>query len=260
MILSLRNILLLIAAAAFISGSCTGRRSKAEHKNLIPENELVNLLIDVHLADGLLSMPGILYKYSYDDSLSSYKDVIESHGYSKDQMDRTIRYYFVKRPKKLVKIYDRVLGNLSEMDSRLDKDIPGFRATAQNLWTGRSFYVKPGPSAYGPESLDFPMIFSESFYLKYTLTLFPDDETDFPRADLYLSHVDTSGREQITYFTGPPYIKDGKPHTYVVKLAHKLPPPVRLKGWFINLDGLEPNVWQNYIIGNITLSLYPIHE
>ena len=74
--LSLQHVLPLVLAFAIAAGSCTGRKSKAERRDLIPENDLVEILRDVHITDGLLSMPGINYKYSYGDSISSYIDEI----------------------------------------------------------------------------------------------------------------------------------------------------------------------------------------
>lgn len=252
--LSLQYILPLVLAFAIAAGSCTGRKSKAEHRDLIPENDLVEILRDIHITDGLLSMPGINYKYSYGDSISSYIDVIESHGYTKQQMDRTMRFYFVKRPKKLVKVYDKVLGSLSEMESNLDKEIPGFRSNAQNIWTGKEYYSNPDFRGQDPEPLDIPMVYLESYNLKFTITIFPDDRTYDPRLDLYLSHSDSSGSEKKIFFKAPPYLKDGYPHTYILRITNKLLPPVRLKGWFINQEESAPEREHNYTIGDIELS------
>ena len=107
-------------AVYVIAASCTGRRGEAEHKGLIPEKDLILILTDVYIADGLLSLPEINYKYSVGDTLSSYIDIIENNGYTKPEMDRTMRFYFVKNPKKLIKIYDKVLGRLSEMESLVE--------------------------------------------------------------------------------------------------------------------------------------------
>ncbi len=252
--LSLRNILPLMLAFSIVIGSCTGRKSKAEHRDLIPENDLVEILRDVHLTDGLLSMPGINYKYSFGDSISSYIDVIESHGYTKQQMDRTMRFYFVKRPKKLVSVYDKVLGSLSALESRIDKEIPGFRSNAQNLWTGKDYYSFPDPFGKNPESLDIPLVYLESYNIRFTMTLFPSDCTGNPRPDLYLSHTDSLGNEKKIYFSALPYIKDGYPHTYTIHSTNKLPPPVRLRGWFINQDESSMERERNYTVSNILLS------
>lgn len=252
--LSKQYILPLMLTFAITAASCTGRKSKAEHKDIIPENDLVEILKDVHLTDGLLSMPGINYKYSFGDSISSYIDVVESHGYTKQQMDRTMRFYFVKRPKKLVKVYDKVLGSLSAMESMIDKEIPGFRSNAQNLWTGSDNYSEPDPYGKDPQPVDIPMVYLESYNLKYTITVFPDDKTYDPQLDLYLSHTDSSGNEKKVYFTTLPYLKDGHPHTYTINATNKLPPPVKLRGWFINREGTSPEREGSYTVGDILLS------
>ena len=68
-------------------------------------------MTDIHLADGLLILPKIKTMYSSLDSITAYTQIIEKHGYTKEIMDKTMKYYFIKDPKKLNKIYDQVLGH-----------------------------------------------------------------------------------------------------------------------------------------------------
>ena len=72
-----RYIILILIAFSVAAGSCTGRKNKAEHKNIIPEKDLILILTEVHMADGLLSLPEIRYKFTQGDTLKSYIDIIE---------------------------------------------------------------------------------------------------------------------------------------------------------------------------------------
>src|ERR1035437_8251380 len=108
----IRFALLMLMMISLLTGSCSGRKNKLDDKNLIPEKELVSLLTDIHLADGLLTLPKINSWTSSLDSISTYYQVIEKHGYTKEIMDKTIKYYFINDPQKLNKIYDQVLGIL----------------------------------------------------------------------------------------------------------------------------------------------------
>jgi hypothetical protein len=133
---------------SILTGSCTSRKNKLDKKNLIPEKELVSLLTDIHIADGLLELPSVNKWASALDSISSYYQVIEKHGYTKENMDKTMKYYFLKEPKKLNKIYDQVLGILSEMEARVGKELSLEKARISNLWKGKDFYSSPSLSDY----------------------------------------------------------------------------------------------------------------
>jgi hypothetical protein len=249
-----RYVLPALVAFLIVAGSCGSRKSKAEHKDIIPEKDLISILADVHMADGLLTNPNINFRYSEGDSLSAYIDIIEKHGYSKPQMDRTMRYYFIKKPKKLLKIYDKVLGALSEIESRAEQDYAKYISEGQNRWPGKSSYSFPDPSGKEQLWFDLPIGHVMSYRLKFTMTMFPDDQSVNPHLGLYFSHTDTAGIEIKTPIPSLPYIKDGLTHNYNMLIRLKLPPPVRLKGWFINQEEMAPSLEKHYRIDRISLS------
>jgi hypothetical protein len=71
-----RYIILVIFVFLVAAASCSGRRNKAEHKDIIPEKDLTSILTEVHIADGLLSIPEIKYKFTKGDTLESYIDIL----------------------------------------------------------------------------------------------------------------------------------------------------------------------------------------
>jgi hypothetical protein len=250
----IRYLLTALLALLIVAGSCSSRKNKAEHKDIIPEKDLISILTDAYLADGLLSIPGIKYKFSQGDTLTSYIEIIENYGYTKPQMDRTMRYYFIKKPKKLIKIYDKVLGGLSETESIVDKEYSKEINEGQNFWPGKSFYSYPDPTSEDSAGFDFPVSYAQSYRLKFTLTIYPDDQSVNPSLDLYFSHSDTAGNEKRSNISTLPYIKDGQPHTYNILSIQKLSPPVRLKGWFINQEETAPYSEKHFRVDNIILS------
>jgi hypothetical protein len=249
-----RYVLPVLVAFSVIAGSCTSRKNKAEHKDIIPEKVLISILTDAYLADGLLTLPDINYKFSQGDTLSSYINIIENYGYTKPQMDRTMRYYFIKKPKKLIKIYDKVLGGLSETESKVDKEYSKFVGEGQNLWPGKSFYSYPDPTGEDSTWFNFPVSYAQSYRLKFTITIYPDDQSVNPHLDLFFSHSDIAGIEKRSNISTLPYIKDGQPHTYNILLRQKLSPPIRLKGWFINQEETAPYSEKHFRVDNIILS------
>lgn len=252
---SLLIFVFFLTLTVIISPSCTSRRDKAEHKNLIPEKDLIKILTDIHIADGLLRLPKINYLYSRSDSISPYIEIIESHGYTKDIMDKTIRYYFIRRPKKLIRMYDKVLGNLSEIEAVVDKEIPELITKVENIWPKYSSYHFLFMSG-SPDTawIDFPVSFFGTYNLQFTLTLYPDDESIKPVCGIYLSRTDSIGNEKRIYFPTTVYLKDGRPHRYNIFINNNLQAPLRVKGWFIDRECTSPDLNYHYRVDDIILS------
>lgn len=249
-----RYIIIVLIAFLFVTGSCTGRKNKAEHKDIIPEKDLTSILMEVHIADGLLTIPEIRYKFNRVDTLSAYIDIIKKYGYTKSQMDRTMRYYFIRKPKKLIKIYDKVLGQLSAMESRIDKELQNSSLRQMSIWPGKQFYSFPDPGNIDTTWVDFASDFYGTLTLKFTLTIYPDDQSGNPYLGLYFSKTDTTGDEKTVSFPHIPLIKDGRPHDYNINLVQKFPGTVKLKGWFIDQQGASPGREYHHRVENIVLT------
>jgi hypothetical protein len=253
----IRSGLIMMFVSVIILSSCGSRRSRVEHRDLIPEKDLVAILRDIYITDGLLAMPRISIKYSPLDSASTYNHVIEEHGYTKEAMDRTMKYYFVRNPRKLIRIYDKVLADLSEMESRVQKQVARTKPKLSGLWKGNDYYTFPDPS--GSDSTDFSVILDKAgFYiLSATVTLHPDDQSYRPALIAFACHADSLATGKRTYNRPFYYISDGQPHKY--RYSFKVPPKSRLylKGsLFVPENNPEP--WEKHVhIQNITLNHSP---
>lgn len=254
----IRVILITVILFSILATACTGRKKKADSKNLIPEKELIALLTDVHIADGLLSLPEIRRLYYDRDSILNYIDIFEKHGYSKEDMDRTMKYYFVKKPKKLIKIYDEALGRLSEMESLNEKQIPDNRIIVGNIWDGDPVYSFPDLS--GTETLLFNHQLEKPGYytLSFTTTIYPDDQSLNPRFTAYFCHPDSIETGKRDYYPSIDFIKDGRSHTYTLSRKPRSNSFTHLRGWFIDYDNNNPETFKHSRINNITLTCTPV--
>jgi len=109
-----RSIIILTLLFLFLY-SCTQSEQKIQKSELIPAKDLVPVLADLHLADGLLSISEIRNYYNDMDSLGQYSSILESYGYSLEQLNNTIEYYS-SYPEALNEIYEKVITQLSEME------------------------------------------------------------------------------------------------------------------------------------------------
>lgn len=239
-------ILLLFTVAA-----CSSRKNKLERGDLIPEKDMISIIKDIYLTNGLLNLPAVHEWYIPPDSLSTYRDVIGKYGYTKQAMDQTLKYYFVREPKELVKIYDQVLGQLSALDSRIEKSLNQEEARAANYWKGDDPVLYP-PVDKG-DSTYFSIIIKPGTYnFTYTLTLFPDDYSFNPRLSTWYFQRDSVGTGKMYFITTPCYIKDGLPHTYVNKLIIPGKSFVVLQGYVYNFDNYPPEFNKHLRIEKIT--------
>jgi len=249
-----RYIIPVLVACLLATASCTGRKSGAGHKGIIPEKDLTSILAEVYLADGLITIPEIRYKFTEGDSLDTYIDIIERYGYSKQAMDNTIRYYFVRKPKSLLRIYDKVLGQLSEMESIVDRDMQNFGVRQMNIWPGEQFYSFFGMHNEDTACFDFSSNFYGTLSLKFTLAIYPEDQSSGPVLGLWFSQTDSAGIEKRIGFPPVPFVKDGHPRDYNIPLVQTLAGTVRLRGRFIDQQNISPLRDQHYWVNNIILT------
>ncbi|MGI6338708.1 MAG: DUF4296 domain-containing protein [Bacteroidales bacterium] len=252
---SMKGIFILASAMLLIlSGSCSGRRSKAGHKDIIPEKKLITILTEAHIADGLLVIPDIRREYSNLDNLAIYREIFEKHGYNEEIMEKTMRFYFMKRPKKLIKIYDKVLSRLSEMEARIEQlaSQDGVNSTL-NLWQGQHFYTLHGQKDSDTAWFEFPVRLQGKYTISFTLTLYPDDQTADPQCGIFSTSADTDSTDMKDYYKSLPFLKDGLPHYYSITKTISGTPPFMLKGWFINYENQHPSSLKHMSVNNIAL-------
>lgn len=250
----IRYTLLILILFALIAGSCTGRKHKLDRNNLIPEKELVTILTDIHISNGLASIPKRHQLFSSPDSLSFYSFIFEKHGYSKEAMDKTMKYYFFREPKKLIKIYDQVLGELSRMESLVQKEIALAEGHMPKLWKGKEFYYFADTTATDSARFDLTINRPGFYTLSYSAILFPDDQSVNPRMTVFSCHPDSIERGKRRYFETMEYIKDGRPHTYTLTVTVPVNTIMHLRGWLFDIDN-HPDWWNIHaIIESISFS------
>lgn len=243
----IRLALFILFTISLILSSCGSRRSKVDRKNLIPEKELVPILTDIYLTDGLIGMPRITMKYSPFDSISIYNHIIENHGHTRESLEKTLKYYFVKDPKKLIKIYDKVLGILSEMESHVQKEIAKSKVPAGSLWPGFELYSFPDPS--GSDSTDFEVTLKKPgmYTLSFSVILFPDDQSLHPGLKAFTCHSDSIETGKKTYIKPQYFIKDGQEHKYSITFTVPIKTSLFLKGCLYDFDN-HPDDWEKHMI------------
>jgi hypothetical protein len=243
--IKLVRILLSVTAIAIMSVSCRNNKDKSEHSSLIPEKTFISILTDVYLADGLLSLPEIRSMFSKRDSISNYIDIIESYGYSYETMNSTIDYYFVNKPKKLIRMYDQVIKNLSEIQSGIQNKILSEMGPRPVKNMGIKAYYLPDTSLKEPPGFKYTIGTPGTYTLTFTVTIYPDDQSFNPSLTSWFCNVDSAETGKRIYLPPIKYIKDGCRHTFTIKGKAPSIGIVIFKGLFYDYEN-NPDEWDKH--------------
>lgn len=111
-----RFIILILLLPLIISESC---RHDRPQKDLLEKDELIPLLIDLHMVYAIQSSVNFR-KISQDvDSVDIYTYIFEKHGVSKVTFDSSIAWYS-RHPTMFTEIYDEVVMDLTQKQDSLE--------------------------------------------------------------------------------------------------------------------------------------------
>jgi hypothetical protein len=226
--------------------SCRNEGEKIKKKQIIPEKDLVPVLTDLYLTDGLLSIVEVRKVFSEKDTTQNYIDVLAEHGYTKSQMDKTIHFYLLRNPKKLEKIYDKVIAKLSEMESRLETEVEQHAAGQSNLWPKETTVSVPETGLYNSVGFEIPVSDTGTYVLTFNAIVYKDDQSINPRATIYFWQADST-KEGIKDFWGSAdFLPDGTQHNY--NLSKKLSDTLftHIKGFLLDCDP-QTGRWQKHM-------------
>jgi hypothetical protein len=246
--------LLATLTISLVLVSCNSNGVSNKNK-LIPEKTFTLILSDVYIAGGLLTLPEIHSKFMKKDSIDTYIDIVKSYGYSYEAMNKTLKYYFIKKPKRLIRIYDNVLGKLSEMEA-LYENLPSETPESEiNQWKGDPSYTYPDTAITDKPLLNQTLFPPTTFKLEITMILYPDDPSVNPHLTLWYCNADSAETGKRTYFPTIKYIKDGYAHSYTIKGTIIEKHHVILKGILFDFEDFASDSFKHARISDITFSI-----
>ncbi|NVO02884.1 MAG: DUF4296 domain-containing protein [Bacteroidetes bacterium] len=102
----------------FIFVSCSSKKTEKiddsiEAKEIIPENQMIAILTDMHLAESATMLAQGQGKDIQLYTNHYYKEILAKNKISKSQLEKSIHYYAFN-VKKMDKIYTEVITNLNQ--------------------------------------------------------------------------------------------------------------------------------------------------
>jgi len=242
------SVIIVLASAV----SCLKITGEREFENLIPEKDFESILYELHLTNGLMSLPGIRIRYPDQDTTGLYVKIIEGYGYSTGQMDTTIQYYYIKKSKHLIKVYDQMLARFSEIQARVDQKYASASGNVVDQWKGKHSYFMPDTGTAEKPYFEITFATQGTYSFTFSVTVFPDDQTKDPCFRAWLCNADSAETGRKNYLPSIEYLKDGHPHFYTVTGTHTTMERVVIKGYLYDFSNDLDAGLQNAAIENIT--------
>lgn len=85
-------------------------------RKIIPRDDMVSVLVKIHLMDGALEISQHNPEIAISDTLDAYEVVLEDYGYTRAQFDSSIQYY-AKDLRKFDRMYQEILSRLNKMET-----------------------------------------------------------------------------------------------------------------------------------------------
>ena len=93
-----------------------------QKKYIIPKDDFVDILVDIHLMDGIMRQPDLRKSLTKKDTSDYYAAILRTHNYSREQFDSTIVHYS-KDIREFDEIYQDVLSNLNQMEAEAEDEL-----------------------------------------------------------------------------------------------------------------------------------------
>lgn len=246
----------------FIFGtSCTEKEKRIKKKNVIPDNELIDLLAEIHIADGILDMPNYLKKYPGKDSISDYNDIINEHGFTREKFDLTLKYY-ANNPDDFELIYEKVLNKLSQLESEINSQRFGVNEDegSSNLWMGIGEYKLPLSGKRNKIQFSIPIQKQGFYIIRARVKMYKDDGSENPRLTAWFWYDDGTGNGVRYFFPESKIKKDGKWSYYTISLKTTDPKITHIKGFILNHDNAGTDWEKHAEVENISVQLQTVSK
>ncbi|MCH8903399.1 MAG: DUF4296 domain-containing protein [Bacteroidetes bacterium] len=107
-------------ALLLIIAACGTNNTKDTHVNLLPEDQMISLLVDIHIAESAVQT----FKLNSDSAKTYlrtyYRQIFEIHQIDPDDFFKSFDYY-ESNPKQFEKLYEQVMVEMSKKEALLNQ-------------------------------------------------------------------------------------------------------------------------------------------
>jgi hypothetical protein len=229
-----------------------------QRKYLIPKDQMVDVLVDMHLADAIALQNDPAYSGFELDSADLYQAVFNKHGVTQAMFDSTLSYYSA-RPEEFQFIYTRVTGKLNlimqeELDAPVSEPEP---KKPELIWQSSTIYALPEMGNNNRVEVNIPIKSTGDYTLTATIKVYTDDESVDPRISLYYWYDDGSENGFRLNFEDVMLQKDGNQHEYSVSRVQSSPVISHIRGYILNDSNRDSLYSKHALVSEIRVNYIP---
>ena len=252
--MSLTKRYLCIAGAALLFVLMVSCSKKKEE--IIPVDTMTQILKDIYMTTSLLETYEINRNYSSKDSITIYYELYDRYGYSVEDVENSLEYYFIHKNHKLIKMYNSLINEMTvEMVKKQTQPISDYSEYNNNMWPfdKTSYYVvgKTDESKYAV--FDIQMTQKGMYVVSFDISVSPTDKTVNPSMEIWRTNVVDGGKGvDTTLVANVKYAKDGRTHSFSIPVYKADYSLSKLFGSLYCSYG-DPSTFKNATISNIKI-------
>ncbi len=200
-------------------------------EGVIPKNEFITILTEVHIADAVLTEKGLYDRKLKDSTESYYNYIFVKYNINRAKFDKSLQYYG-KNTEEFEQMYHQVIYNLKQKSAQflINKSVFNIPAIVlenleeQNklldskkqsqLWTLKRSWSLPEDGKLNIIKFERKLAPVQAEYvLSADYIVYEDDSTNELTMLIYLYYKDGSHNT----FKNKSFVKDGKWHKYTLK-------------------------------------------
>ncbi len=252
--MSLTKRYLHIAGAALLIVLMISCSKKKEE--IIPVDTMTQILKDIYMTSSLLETYEINRNYSSKDSITIYYELYDRYGYSVEDVENSLEYYFIHKNHKLIKMYNSLINDLTvEMVKKQTQPISDYSEYNNNLWPfDKTYYYivgKTEESRYA--DFDIQMNQKGMYVVSFDISVSETDKSVNPSMEIWRTSVADGGKSNdTTLVANVKYAKDGRKHSYSIPVYKSDYSLSHLFGYLYCSYG-DPSTLKNATISNIKI-------
>jgi hypothetical protein len=218
---------LLIAVMAIVAISCSKEKDSKQKLN---EDQFINMLIDIHVADGSLDRKNIYrsgnnYRPSY-----YYNSIYEKYNITAAEFDSCV-YHYTSNPERYTKLYDIVIDSLNRLETQLRRDLKEAKLSQDtiNLWKKKLEYNFVG-NRKPYLSFSIPVKQDGIYTIQAKYKFYKDDQSEKPYIEAYFWKRDSANKVQKVFFDKVILSKDTIFKEYKLQLKYPDSTYTQLRG------------------------------
>ena len=184
------NRFIILALCSLLFSACDKRPS-----GVLNQNEMTNVLTEMHKTDASMSERGLAYNH-YSDKAPYYKFIFKRYGITQAKFDSSLVWY-TKNPRVFGNIYDKVLANLTHLQKEVKNgkyhpvDTLDLTKMRTSIWNKRTKYLLTKDSTRTHLNFEITnnLLFGDVYVFKFLQRIAPEDSSKKQRIVIRLNYA-----------------------------------------------------------------------